>query len=279
MSLGLLLFRLLMLLGVLAMLALFAAQQLTALMGATPIEDGYQQLVERAPPWANRVFAAPWWAPVAAAAVPILLLVWPARARRAPPVEQASAQVEEAGQAEPIVFERVREATGPYLENQHVYAGSAKLSMVPEFRAVPVRPITHATIFIEYSFYATESHRWMPRRRILIAEIHHQDADEWSVINVELMTSYLDESGGRVWRWAREFDSGPPSDEEYRFTVENHYQGRVVFEGPEDSVHHSYFSIMPSNDRPSDMPNLISQDIFDFVADWEAQDREEVLTI
>jgi hypothetical protein len=87
-------------------------------------------------------------------------------------------------------------------------------------------------------------------------------------IDVEMLTPF-DNNGARLWRWGLPTQSPDP-----KTTFQSHawHRGRLVFLVDDAPPEYFYFIIdLSSPDVP---PNIVGQDKFDFVGEWETEDTK-----
>jgi hypothetical protein len=73
-----------------------------------------------------------------------------------------------------------------------------------------------------------------------------------------------------MWRWG---DGGPPEDSYYLFSPRATYKGRITVTNANGQPEHCYFIIPGMElDGGKNMPLVIGEHMFNFPAQWDAED-------
>jgi hypothetical protein len=225
------------------------------LIGATTVVDDFNQFVERLPAILNWLFSTPWWVPAGLATTLTIFLIWlswPAPRVETPRVDRLPPPPKESEAANKT----------PYLEKTFIHPDPIN---GPTYCGIPLRKGQDAKLFAEYQRYDTATHKWSPRRRILIAEDESFSVGPFDAVKVPLLSRGEDSQ----WRW----NSLRPSERE-NFDPQHFYQGRVTFIGPEGLSEDCWFK-----SRPGDLPLLEDNNsVFGFIPEWKARDERQPKT-
>jgi hypothetical protein len=160
-----------------------------------------------------------------------------------------------------------------YLKSAFIYGGSQNPNVRPWFSATFAKKGTKARIYLDHSHFIGQWNiGWTGRKRIFLTEVIDYVPDQ--SIRVEIMSEYQTQAS-KLWRWGNEEKEPPNGD--YAFIQQSMHHGRVVVYCDDAPPEYTYFVILQQPDDSSEpyFPRLVGAWLFDFVAEWEAEDEKQ----
>jgi hypothetical protein len=161
-----------------------------------------------------------------------------------------------------------------YIKEMTIRPGSVEHGLFPHYAIRFAKNGKDARVLIEFSAFVNEAGGgWTARRTVTLGLIETFARDE--VCTAPLLSSDTIES--MDWRWGGPSITPPTqSVGGYIFANENldlmprsAYRGRLVFIDSDGHETRRYF-IVTTHHMAVRMPNVITRDAFDFIAEWEA---------
>ena len=156
------------------------------------------------------------------------------------------------------------------LKVKFIYAGTSFGCFVPpSFQATFGADNENLRFFVDEMHYvpALGPIFWTARRRLLLREVQRVSRDE--MISIPLLSQY-ERDGQKIWRWG---EGGSPEDGYYLFSPRATYKGRITVTNANGQPEHCYFIITGmESDGGKDIPLVIGEHMFNFPAQWEAED-------
>jgi hypothetical protein len=157
-----------------------------------------------------------------------------------------------------------------------VYAGSAVQRLFPRYALKFIRNGKGGQVLVEFSAFVGAG--WTQRRTVVLRNLGPFVRDQ-EVCGPLISADDID-SG--IWRWGGASLSPPPSgtvttvssqSDNMQLMSRCFYRGRVVFQDENDDESLCYFIVtQPEMASSREMPTIIGNQLFDFVAEWEVQD-------
>jgi hypothetical protein len=262
-------------------------------MGRTTMVDDYQEFLRRLPKWAEWLFSTPGWVPAALASVLALFLIWlswprertePAVARVGPEPDAHQPAIADELAAAPKRLERplatsARQASS-YIKEISVHGGSTAQRLFPRYVLRFAKSGKGGQVLVDFSaFVGGVGGGWTKPKTIPLRDVDRFARD--AEISGPLISA--DSVDSQVWSWGGAWLT-PPSHAQAAIVAGEHgnarlmggcfYRGRAVFQDEDGNESRCYFIITQSEITPSrEMPRVVGSQLFDFVAEWEANDK------
>jgi hypothetical protein len=133
-----------------------------------------------------------------------------------------------------------------------------------------------ARVLVEFSAFV--GNNWTQRRTVILRNLDPFVRDQevsWPLISANDINS-------EIWRWGGDLLIPSPSgtvtpvdnqSDNMQLMPRCFYRGRVVFQDDDDAESQCYFILIQSDMASSrEMPTVIGNQLFDFIAEWETQD-------
>jgi hypothetical protein len=263
-------------------------------MGRTTMVEDYQEFLKRLPKWAEWLFSTPGWVPATLASALALFLMWLSWPRER--TEPAVARVDpEPDARQPAIAEKLAAATtrvertsatsarrsSSYIKEISVHGGSAAQKLFPGYVLRFAKSGKGGQVLVDFSaFVGGVGGGWTQRRTIPLRDLDRFARD--AEISGPLISA--DSIDSEVWSWGGTWLS-PPTGGVNVVTIAGHdsstrlmrqcvYRGRIVFQDEDGDESRCYFIITQSAMAASrEMPHVVGSQLFDFVAEWEANGK------
>ncbi|MEY9185340.1 hypothetical protein ABIG06_006839 [Bradyrhizobium sp. USDA 326] len=163
-----------------------------------------------------------------------------------------------------------KQQSASYLKDVHFYGGSLSPPVLnPRFEARFVRAGKRCRLFIDHRYYARGIGRgeWTSRPLIELPRI--EEFVEGQSLTVAVLTPF--EIDGRIqWRWG---PAAEQTDAKTTFVARSWHRGRIIVRCDDAPPQSYYFIIDPEQSDAA--PMLIGLDRFDFIKEWEAEDKRQ----
>ena len=157
-----------------------------------------------------------------------------------------------------------------------VYAGSVTQRQFPRYRMKFIRNGKGGRVLVEFSAFV--GNYWTERRTVILRNLDPFVRDQ--EVSGPLISA--DDIDSEIWRWGGASFSPLPGGtvttvasqtDNMQLMRRCFYRGRIVFQDDDDGESQCYFIVtQPEMASSREMPTVIGNQLFDFIAEWEAQD-------
>jgi hypothetical protein len=226
------------------------------------------------PPESHPLLSSNVWAYLPIILLSVVAVIWLVRQIRARTGQQATAT---APASPPQVSSTIEVPESDYIRDKdvRVYGGSVAQRQFPRYALKFLRSGEGGRVLVEFSAFVGSG--WTQRRTVVLRDVDRFARDE--EVSGPLISA--DSIDSEIWRWGGAWLGPPPSGTVTTVISQGDnilmqrclYRGRVVFQDENEGESQCYFIVKQPEIAPSrEMPTVIGNQLFDFIAEWEAQD-------